>query len=153
MHCPKCSGEAFHKDGVIKGRQRYRCKGCDCRFTQSRRHGHGLDKKLQALALYREGLGFRAIGRLLGVSNVAVLKWIRAFADETRARMLCEPLDLKDMDVVVLDELWHYTQKNSASSGYGLLYLCAPDGSSPSRWALVVPKQPRPSGGKSPKAA
>ena len=146
MQCPKCSGQAFHKDGRVCGHQRYRCKSCDCRFTRSTRHGYGMEKKLQALAMYREGVGFRGIGRLLGVSNVAVLKWIRAFGAEIKARMLAEPLDIKDMDVVVLDELWHYTQKNSASSGYGLLCLCAPDGSLPLRWALVVPKPPKSSG-------
>jgi uncharacterized protein YjcR len=38
--------------------------------------------KKQALHLYLEGLGFRSIGRLLGVSNVSVLNWIRSFGKE-----------------------------------------------------------------------
>lgn len=36
--------------------------------------GMPMEMKRQALHLYLEGLGFRAIGHLLGVSNVAVLK-------------------------------------------------------------------------------
>ncbi|KAA6334071.1 hypothetical protein EZS27_017586 [termite gut metagenome] len=32
--------------------------------------------KKQALHLYLEGLGFRSIGKLLGVSNATVLNWI-----------------------------------------------------------------------------
>jgi transposase-like protein len=40
-------------------------------------------KKL-ALHMYLEGLGFRAIGRLLGVSNVSVLNWIRSFGKEVK---------------------------------------------------------------------
>lgn len=140
MQCPKCSGLAFHKDGKIKGKQRYRCKTCDCRFTRGTKRGYGMDKRLQALALYREGVGFRGIGRFLGVSNVTVLNWIKAFGKDVKARMLEQAPDIRDMDVVVLDELWHYTQKNGGNFGYGLLCLCAPDDSSPLRWALVVQK-------------
>ena len=146
MQCPKCSVSEYSKSGVVKGCQRYLCKKCGCNFTRSTRHGYGLEKKLEALKMYREGLGFRAIGRLLGVSNVTVLKWMRRFGEQIKAQVLAQPVDLEDMDVVVLDELWHYTQKNNASSGYGLLCLCAPDGSWPLRWALVVPKHSKPSG-------
>jgi transposase len=38
--------------------------------------------KKQALHLYLEGLGFRSIGRLLGVSNVSVLNRIKSFGKE-----------------------------------------------------------------------
>ncbi|OAV69560.1 Transposase [Bacteroidales bacterium Barb4] len=41
--------------------------------------------KKQALRLCLEGLGFRSIGRLSGVSNVSVLNWIRKFGKETQA--------------------------------------------------------------------
>ena len=140
MHCPKCGSKKFHKDGFVKGRQRHRCKACDCRFTRSTRHGFSIEKHLNALALYREGLGFRAIGRLLGVSNVTALNWIRDFGETVKAQILSKPVDIEDMDVIVLDELWHYTQKKTGKSGFGLLYLCATEGSSRSRWALVVPK-------------
>jgi len=34
--------------------------------------------------LYLEGLGFRSIGRILGVSNVSVLKWIREFGQKAQ---------------------------------------------------------------------
>ena len=38
--------------------------------------------KRQALQLYLEGLGFRSIGRFLGVSHVSVQKWIKKFGQE-----------------------------------------------------------------------
>jgi len=37
--------------------------------------------KKQALHLYLEGLGFRAIGRMLGVSHVSVYRWIKKFGE------------------------------------------------------------------------
>jgi transposase-like protein len=40
--------------------------------------------KRQALQLYLEGLGFRSIGRFLGVSHVSVQKWIRKLGVNSR---------------------------------------------------------------------
>jgi transposase-like protein len=38
--------------------------------------------KKQALQLYLEGLGFRSIGRFLGLSHVSVQRWIKKFGQE-----------------------------------------------------------------------
>jgi transposase-like protein len=146
MHCPKCLSSSFHKDGFVSGKQRYRCKRCDCRFTQAHKHGYDFEKKLDALRLYKEGCGFRRIGRLLRVSNVTVLNWIKAFGEEAKDHILSQPVDVQDMDVIILDELWHYTQKNSEKYGYGLLYLCGRGNSLPSKLVLAVPNHSKHSG-------
>ena len=69
--CPKCGCKKCTKDGIIKGRQRHKCKSCEHRHTVQK-----LDKspnmKRQALELYLEGLGFRSIGRFLKCSHIAV---------------------------------------------------------------------------------
>ena len=39
--------------------------------------GSFIETKKNAIHLYLEGMGIRAIARFLKVSNVAVLKWIR----------------------------------------------------------------------------
>jgi hypothetical protein len=31
MNCPKCASEKKVKSGVVKGRQRYKCKECGCK--------------------------------------------------------------------------------------------------------------------------
>ncbi len=35
LMCPKCNSVKFVKNGFSGGKQRYRCKECNCRFTQS----------------------------------------------------------------------------------------------------------------------
>ena len=75
--------------------------------------------KKQALHLYLEGMGFRAIGRFLGVSNVAVLKWIRNFGELALQIHENTPPPEK-AEIVEIDELWHYTQKKNIPDGYGL---------------------------------
>jgi transposase len=101
MDCPRCKGEEFCKDGVVKGRQRYLCKGCGYRYTVVQRFGTA-DKatKRRALELYLEGLGFRSIGRLLNFSNVAVLRWIKAFGkqlEDIRSDHAVEVMELDEM--------------------------------------------------------
>ncbi|MEI7840901.1 MAG: helix-turn-helix domain-containing protein [Methylococcaceae bacterium] len=75
--CPKCDSQACIKDGVIKEKQRFKCKECGYRHTVTQR-GLGLDIRRQALQLYLAGLGFRSIGRLLQCSHVTVSQWINA---------------------------------------------------------------------------
>jgi transposase len=105
MECPKCGKQASCKDGFAGGRQRYLYQGCNHRYTVAQRFGAGTKAvKRHALALYRlEGLGFRAIGRILGFSNVTILNWIRAFGEQLDAIKNDEPVQ-----VVELDELHSY---------------------------------------------
>jgi hypothetical protein len=68
---------------MMNGKQRYRCKSCGYNYTTGFR-GKPVELRQQARKLYLEGLGFRAIGRLLEVSNVTVLNWIRAYGLRSR---------------------------------------------------------------------
>jgi transposase len=68
MDCPKCSGTESVKSGKIKERQGYKCKICGCNYTvEIKSTAYPKSFKKQALYLYLEGLGFRSIGRILGV--------------------------------------------------------------------------------------
>ena len=83
--CSKCSCEKIVKNGTIKGRQRYKCKNCEFNFTiEKKGRGKPESEKRKALHLYLEGMGFRGIGRVLNVSNVSVLKWIRSFGEKVK---------------------------------------------------------------------
>ena len=95
--CPKCSSEKCVKDGIIKGRQRYRCKSCNFRHTVQHR-GKSPDVKRQALELYLEGLGFRSIGRFLKCSHVAVYNWIKSFGEAAKELRSDSALKVVEMD-------------------------------------------------------
>lgn len=84
MGCPKCGSEDRHKAGFVREVQRWRCRSCGCKSTRSTAWEKPVEMRREALRFYLEGMGFRAIGRALGVSNVTVLKWIRAFGEEAQ---------------------------------------------------------------------
>jgi transposase-like protein len=115
MNCPKCKKGNNSKSGVIKGRQRYVCKRCNYYYTVEQRAGTAdQETKRQALELYLEGLGFRAIGRVLKFSNVAILKWIRSFGAQVQDLRANAPAKIVALDEMVQGELSQ--DKNSKAS-------------------------------------
>ena len=147
MHCCRCGSVESVKSGKMNGLQRYRCKGCGYHYTNTHGRGYPLEMKLQAVRLYKEGVGFRGIGRLLGVSNVTVLKWMRDAGKLLKQKVLSQlPEQVDAMDVIEIDEMWHYVQKNSKNCGYGLLCLVPHDASLPLKWVAVARKPSSDSG-------
>ena len=80
IKCPKCQGEEVAKSGIVGGRQRYKCKNCGYHFSVSKL-GKSIDKYyvIKALQLYLEGISLREIERILGVSHVSVLNWVKQY--------------------------------------------------------------------------
>ena len=110
--CPKCGSVSYVKNGFVSKKQRFLCKDCKCNFTRSTIKGYGFEIKIQALKLYKEGLGFRSIGRLLEVSFQTVANWVRHFG-----KMIKDVIQKQDInqkyDFVEVDEMWHFLKKNA----------------------------------------
>lgn len=80
VSCPRCAAPAPIKSGIVKGKQRFYCKSCRYYFTVFKQ-GKGTDPYyvIKALQLYLEGVSLREIERLLGVSHVSVLNWVKKY--------------------------------------------------------------------------
>lgn len=78
--CPSCSSEEYIKSGIVANRQRYKCKSCGYFFTVNK-EGKKIDDYYvnKSLQLYLEGLSYREIERLLGVSHVSVMNWVKKY--------------------------------------------------------------------------
>ncbi|MGI4802917.1 MAG: IS1/IS1595 family N-terminal zinc-binding domain-containing protein [Janthinobacterium lividum] len=114
--CKRCGGSDFARNGVVRGHQRYRCRTCGCHFTDTPLRGKPPAMKALAVLLYgMGGMSFSMIGRVLGVSDVAVLKWVRA-----EAAALPEPEVSSSVVTVEVDEMWHFIKKSLPSSGSGV---------------------------------
>lgn len=78
--CPNCGSDNYVKSGIVNDRQRYRCKSCNYYFTVNK-----LGKKIddyyvnKALQLYLEGLTYREIERILGISHVSIMNWVKKY--------------------------------------------------------------------------
>ena len=139
-NCPRCFSENYVKCGFALGKQRYKCKACRHQFTNFQSRGASKETKNLALKLYLEGMSLRGIGRILKVSNVAVLKWIRRFGEQAEQIHRREISKLRKISVMEIDEMHHYVGKKSAQSGCGWLLIEVPAEYSESQSVIVAEK-------------
>jgi transposase-like protein len=118
MNCPKCNSEHYVRDGIVKQKQRYLCKHCKYRYTVAET-GKPKDLKRLAIQLYLEGLGFRSIARVLQVSNVSVLNWVKALGSKVEEYRKTEG----DIEIIEMDELHTYIGEKKTTVGSGLLLI------------------------------
>jgi transposase len=142
IRCKRCGSTEYVRNGMARGLQRYRCEACGCNFTMTPPRGKPPEMKALALLLYAMGnLSFRGIARLLRVSNVTVLTWVR-----DAAHRLPEPSVPDGTVIVTFDEMWHFLEKKLESFGFGALTIPLPAAPSPGYWVAVTT---RPSGDSS----
>ena len=75
MQCPHCAHPDYIRYGTSRGVQRYRFQTYRQIF-QTLRRGKNPALKQQACQLYLEGMGMRAIGRVLGIYHKTVARWL-----------------------------------------------------------------------------
>ena len=107
MHCRKCGSEAFTKNGVIAGTQRYECKQCGSQFTRETPHGKPMKDEVLALVLYLSGLSMNMIGKIVGVRTKNVMRWINMFYEKFAANN--EPRS--NVEEIEVDEMVSYITK------------------------------------------
>ena len=109
IRCKRCGATEYVRNGMARGLQRYRCEACGRNFTMTPPQGKSPEMKVLALLLYAmRNLGFRGTARLLRVSDVTVLTWVR-----DAAHRLPEPSGPDGTVIVTFDEMWHFLKKNS----------------------------------------
>ena len=119
MRCPKCQSEYNVKNGFVGKVQRYKCKWCGNNFLLDYSQVVDREKKRRfGLAMYLEGLGFHSIARLLNVSHVSVMNWVKKYGSE-----LSKIRNPKPVKVMELDELHTYVGSKKTTVGYGLLLI------------------------------
>ena len=107
MRCSRCDSEKYCKDGIVKGRQRFKCKQCNYRYSVEQKSDvKSSETRRLAFEMYLEGLGFRAIGRILKISYVTVFQWVKKWGENLEL-----PRRNEAIEVVELDEL-HINSRN-----------------------------------------
>ena len=134
LRCKGCGGEEHVKNGLMRSKQRYRCKACGLNFTDTPPRGLPLRVKVEAVLLYLSGVSMNRTAKLLGVSTPTVQAWIERFA-----QVYAQKPEPEGRAVVVeLDEMWHYLKKSRTSFGSGRLGIVLRDASSTGSWAIVT---------------
>src|SRR4051795_6537495 len=120
LRCKRCGSDAHVKNGLMRGQQRYLCKGCGLNFTDTPPRGKPLALKVAAVLLYVSGLSMNRTAQLLGVSTPTIQAWLEQFA----AAYAQKPEPEGRAVVIELDEMWHYLKKVRAALGLESLGSC-----------------------------
>ncbi|MFJ1389070.1 IS1 family transposase [Capnocytophaga canimorsus] len=106
MKCTRCESLNKIKTGFVGCRQRYKCKDCGYFFSVEKKSDVKTpEQKRLALQMYLEGLGFRAIGRILNISYGTVYRWVKKWGESVELPQNEEPIE-----IVELDEIHSYVQ-------------------------------------------
>jgi insertion element IS1 protein InsB len=88
LMCHNCSGSII-KHGLVRGRQRYKCKSCKgTQMDHYRNNACNILISNDIVNHVKEGCGIRSIARLLNISAVTVLKRIQCIADGIKKPMI-----------------------------------------------------------------
>jgi transposase-like protein len=114
--CPKCRSTEIIKAGFAKSLQRYYCKECDFHFTLNTK-GVSPEIKRLAIHLYIEGMGYRAISRITGISDVGIAKWINPIKN------MLEPIRKREIRITELHKLEHFFITKELFNNFGWLLI------------------------------
>jgi len=79
-HCKHCNSSKLTLSGIVKNKQRYKCKDCGktCR-DGDKRIIHSLEKKIKVIRAYLEGVGIRSIERPENISAPMIINLFRTY--------------------------------------------------------------------------
>ena len=124
LQCRHCGSEELSKDGIIGGKQRYKCKQCGRTTRENdKRYKYSVTKRLKVLEGYLEGIGIMSLERLFKVPNPLIIHWIRNYA-----KILSEIITkatiakkIEDIEILEMDELYSFCKKKDTEYMCGLL--------------------------------
>ncbi len=116
--CPNCGSAKYIKSGIVNNRQRFKCKSCSYFFSVNK-----IGKKIddyyvnKALQLYLEGLTYREIERILGISHVSIMNWVKKYNIKRPYNANYHPT----YKILSASELSNYFQNVNNLSGAGVV--------------------------------
>lgn len=134
--CKNCGSEKSVKNGIVREKQRYRCKECGCNFREGdgRTNEKIAAKKAMCILLYAMTKGsYRMIGRILNIDHTLVYRWIRDFGQS-----LSEPKVSGEITEIEFYEMWHFIQSKKENFGLSKRWTVAHGELWPGYSAVVI---------------
>lgn len=136
IQCKRCQSFSFMKNGIVRGKARYKCKDCHYNFTQgdNRVKEDLIIKRALAVILYSLGkASFGFLGKLFGVSRSIPYRWIKAEAEQ-----ITEPKIYEDIKEMEFDEMWHFIGSKKTKNGSSKRWIVAQGELWPGLSAVVI---------------
>ena len=134
--CKHCKSRTVVKSGIVRGKQRYKCKDCLRFFVEGddRTNQSVAAKKALCVLLYSLAKGsFNMIAYLLDSWPSLVYRWVKE-----AGLNIPEPTIPGDIAEMEFDEVWHFLGKKNGSCGSSGRLTVAQGELWPGFWAAVI---------------
>jgi transposase len=122
--CKFCGGTNSVKNGVVGGRQRYKCGACFRSYREGdSRIKYSSELHKVAISMYLNSSGIRSIGRVLGIPFQLVQKWSESAGKTVEKILENNPQASQKINILEMNELYTYIQKKKIKQEYGLLSI------------------------------
>lgn len=136
MKCKRCHSIAVVKNGLVRGKPRFKCKECAYNFIDGdkRLKDSVAVKKALAVILYSLGkASFGMLGRLFGHSRSLIYRWI-----VQESAKLPHPVIDSEVKEIEFDEMWHFLQSKKTKNGSSKPWIVATGELLPGLSAIVM---------------
>ena len=132
IKCKYCNTKRINKCGKQNNKQRYLCRDCKRTFiiepdTRYKYDKYNLELRKLAITMYMNNVGIRSIERILKVSNVLILNWIKNIGKNIERIINNNDIEKKknkkNINILEMDEFYSYVKKNEIKLKYGLLLI------------------------------
>lgn len=114
MNCPHCQSSKVVKNGHRQGKQSYLCRDCNRQFRENPHpRTYSGDVKALCVKMSLNGMGFRGIERVTGISHNSVINWVR------QAAAVIDDENYEIPQTAQIDELQTFVGSKKTSSGCG----------------------------------
>lgn len=126
MECPNCKGIHIRKNGKNKqGKQNHIYVSCGRQFIEDYEFHQGYSDEIQqkCLTMYVNGMGFRAIERVMNVHHTTIILWVKQVGEllpdayEPEVAPQVGELDELETFVGKKNKIWLWTAVNHFSPG------------------------------------
>jgi len=113
--CKNCNNETVVKSGFVRGKQRYKCKGCGYNFVEgdARTNERIAAKKAMCVIFYSLGKGsYNMLAKIFDTWPSLVYRWIV----EAGAKLPDQEIsgEIREME---FDEMWHFVGNKKTKDG------------------------------------
>jgi transposase len=117
MYCRYCGADDSYKNGLVKGKQRYKCRHCKKNFQKKdgRTKESAAAKQMLAVVLYamsKASYNFMA-KKIFKCSPTTIMNWVKKWSDRLELPEISG--DIKEME---FDEMWHFIGSKKTRNGY-----------------------------------
>ena len=115
LECKNCKSVKVVKSGIVRNKQRYKCKECGYNFVigDERTSEKIIGLKALCVLFYSLGKGsYNMLGKLFNRNRSLIYRWIREAGINTE-----EPEINGEITQIEFDELWHFIQSKKTNFG------------------------------------